>query len=106
MGADRKDMEAYALESINREKANVRNEVMEKNNEMHKDLGVMADSVEQLGGKCQDQHDQFLALRSMLSNLAAFVEELVVKMAEMQGVEIEGVTKPKGPDGSDVDPRS
>ena len=39
--ADKKDMEAYALESINREKAPVREEVMSKNQEMKGELGSM-----------------------------------------------------------------
>ena len=35
-----------------------------------------------------EQNEKFTSLQVMLSNLAAFVEELVLKMAEMNGIEI------------------
>ncbi|CAD7958311.1 unnamed protein product [Amoebophrya sp. A120] len=88
--ADKKDMEAYALESINREKANVRQEVIEKNEEMKGELGSMQGNVEEIGRGFNEQQGQFVSLQQMLGNLASFVEELVVKIAEMQGVEVTG----------------
>ncbi|CAD7945356.1 unnamed protein product [Amoebophrya sp. A25] len=88
--ADKKDMEAYALESINREKASVREEVMSKNEEMRGELGNMQGNVEDIGRGFNEQQTQFVNLQQMLGNLASFVEELVVKIAEMQGVEVSG----------------
>eukprot|EP00392_Amoebophrya_sp_AT5.2_P015840 g16061.t1 len=108
--ADKKDMEAYALESINREKTNVREEVMQKNTEIRGELGTMQGrafgllyfgvkmgSVDEIGRGFGEQQGQFVNLQQMLGNLASFVEELVVKIAEMQGVEVTG--------GAEKDPR-
>ena len=51
-------------------------------------VGGMMTNVEQIGTRFNEQSEQFSMLQAMLANLAGFVEELVVKTAEMQGVEV------------------
>merc|ERR1712194_97702 len=86
--ADKKDMESYALEQINRERSAVRNDICEKTEDLSKEIGTVVANVEALASRSQDQLSQSAGLQTMLGSLAAFLEELVFKTAEMQGVEV------------------
>lgn len=88
--ADKKDMEAYALEQINRERSAIREDILERTGVMREEIATCVGDMETLSQRSQDQGTQFVNCQNMLGNLAGFLEELVLKIAEMQGVTVEG----------------
>lgn len=88
--ADKTEMDAMALEGLNKEKLAARRlEDIEADSSSKLSEGVMMmhERWQDLHGKVDENSKQLQTLQQMLGPLASFVEELVAKIAETQGVD-------------------
>lgn len=88
--ADKTEMDAVALEGLNKEKmASRRLEDIEAEGSAKLSEGVMMmhERWQDLHGRVDDNSKHLQTLQQMLGPLASFVEELVAKIAETQGVD-------------------
>lgn len=100
--ADKKEVDAVALESSNREKIQMRDmEEIKRRTSVEYQPPPRADGgnveeitkqYEELVSRVDENSAQFKTLQSMLASLASFVEELVGKIAENQGIDSSRLT--------------